>query len=347
LGGGVKRQLTTIALAHKNRLGDNDDMAGAFAHMSVADSLCDEPEFLISAGRIGEIARYAITKNKNFCELGSVSPDLPYLDFLNANSKGWANVMHYWKTADIIRSGVSCFAGKNLEDGDKLRALAWFFGYAAHVATDLTVHPVLAASGYPYATNAKGHRLCELNQDAYIFRKLNSEDPDDVRYIENCGIGSCGDPNDPAKLYPAVRELWTQCLSCISPPEVHMENGTAGPVSRPTPDVWFADYTKRVGEFVEQGGGFVLLFRDLLEKAGACLPESGEVDMKYITNLKTPTNLAVDYDTVFAMSLANVRKTWLELAAALAAPDQNVFALKNADLDTGEADDDKKQVFFA
>ena len=69
--------------------------------------------------------------------------------------------------------------------------------------------------------------------------------------------------------------------------------------------------------------------------------------MKYITNLKTPTNLAVDYDTVFAMSLANVRKTWLELAAALAAPDQNVFALKNADLDTGEADDDKKQVFFA
>ena len=81
-------------------------MAGAFAHMSVADSLCDEPDFLLSAGRIGEIARYAITKNKNFCELGSVSPDLPYLDFLNANSKGWANVMHYWKTADKV---LGCF----------------------------------------------------------------------------------------------------------------------------------------------------------------------------------------------------------------------------------------------
>lgn len=321
-------------------------MAGAFAHMSVADSLCDDPVFLMSAGRIGEIARYAVTKNKNFCELGSVCPDLPYLDFLSANSKGWANVMHYWKTSDIIRSGVSYFAGKRLEDEDKLRALAWLFGYAAHVATHLTVHPVLAASGYPYATNPKGHRFCELNQDAYIFRKLNSEDPDDVRYIENCGIGSCNDPNDSAKLHPAVRELWLNCLSCISPPEVHMENGAVEPVSFPTPDVWFADYTKRVGEFVEQGGGFVLLFRDILEKAGACLPESGEVDMKYITNLKTPTNQVVDYDTVFAMTLANVRKTWLELAAALAAPDQNVFALKNADLDTGEADDDKKQVFF-
>ena len=81
--------------------------------------------------------------------------------------------------------------------------------------------------------------------------------------------------------------------------------------------------------------------------AGACLPESGEVDMKYITNLKTPTNQTVDYDTVFAMTLANVRKTWLELAPALAPGDRSVFALKNADLDTGEADDDKKQIFFA
>jgi hypothetical protein len=126
-----------------------------------------------------------------------------------------------------------------------------------------------------------------------------------------------------------------------------MENGAAGPVSYPTPDVWFSDYTKRVGEFVEQGGGFGLLFRDVLESAGASLPESGEVDMQYISNLKTPTNQIVDYDTVFAMTLTNVWKTWLELAVALATPDQSVFALKNADLDTGEADDDKKQVFFA
>ena len=73
----------------------------------------------------------------------------------------------------------------------------------------------------------------------------------------------------------------------------------------------------------------------------------GIVDMKYITNLKTPTNQTVDYDTVFAMTLANVRKTWLELAPALAPGDRSVFALKNADLDTGEADDDKKQIFFA
>jgi hypothetical protein len=317
--------------------------------MSVADSLVDQPSFLSDLGKFGRIARYAVTKYKNFCELGSVSPDLPYLDLLHANSKGWANVMHYWKTSDIIRSGVGYFAGVNFgaQDDDNLRTLAWLFGYSAHVATDLTVHPVLAASGYPYATNPSGHRLCELNQDAYIFRKLNGEDAGDVHYIENCGIASCGDPNDPAKLQPAVRALWLQCLSGVIPSEVHMENGSPGPTSGPLPDVWFADYTKRLGEFVEQGGGFVLFFRDLLEAEGACLPSSGEVDMKYIKELKTPNGQATDYDAVFEMTLANVRSTWVELCGALAASDQKLFVLKNADLDTGLTDADRSQVFFA
>ena len=317
--------------------------------MLVVDTLSDEPAFLAGVGPIGEIARYTIEKYKSFCELGSVSPDLPYLDLLHGNSKGWANVMHYWKTADIIRAGISYFAGQNFEarDNRTLRALAWLFGYSAHVATDLTVHPVLAASGYPYATNPTGHRLCELNQDAYIFKKINGEDAADTRYVENCGIASCGDPNAPAKLHPAIRELWVRCLSGISPSGVQMENGAPGPTADPIPDVWFGDYTKRLAEFVEQGGGFLLFLRDLLESEGVCLPESGEVDMKYITNLKTPSNQATDYDSVFDLSLANVRSTWTQLAMALAARDQNVFALQNANLDTGVADDSGSQVFFA
>jgi hypothetical protein len=324
-------------------------MAGAFAHMSVADSLCNKPGFLETAGRMGEIARYAVTKYKNFCELGSVGPDLPYLDLLHGSSKGWANVMHYWRTGDIIRSGISDFAGKNLEvqDENTLCALAWLFGYSAHVATDLTIHPVLAASGYAYATNPTGHRYCELHQDVYIFRKLNGEDAGDIRYIENCGISSCTAPDNSGKLHLAIHDIWRRALSGISPSEVHMENGSQGPADEPTPDVWFHDYTTRLSEYVEQGGGFVLFFRDILESKGFCLPNSGEVDMKYIRNLTTPNGQLLDYDTLFDLALANVRKIWLQLLAALAARDQNVFALRNADLDTGKADDNGNQIFFA
>jgi hypothetical protein len=324
-------------------------MAGAFAHMSVADCLCDEPDFFGAVGRIGEISRYAVTKYKNFCELGAVSPDLPYLDVLHGDSKGWANVMHYWRTGDIVRAGVSYFSGKNLEvqDENNLCSLAWLFGYSAHVATDLTVHPVLVSSGYPYAANPSGHRHCELHQDAYIFKKLNGAEAGDVHYIENCGIDSCADPNAPDKIHPAVRGLWLACLSGIKPAEVNIENGSVGPTGSPAPDAWFHDYTTRLGEFVEQGGGFVLFLRDALESAGYCLPDSGEVDMKYIKDLRTPTGQLVDYNEVFDMAVTNVRTIWLQLAGALAAKDQAVFVLKNADLDTGEADDTGNQIFFA
>ena len=206
-------------------------MAGAFAHMLAVDEVCEDLDFLADLGHMGEVARYALEKNLNFCELGAVSPDLPYLDLLHGNSTGWANVMHYWKTADIIRSGAAYLSGKNLTEGspDALRALAWLFGYSAHVATDLTVHPVLAASGYPYATNPFWHRYCELQQDAYIFKKVHQMEARDLRPIEQCGLDSCCDPSDSAKLHPAIRDLWLHCLSGISPAEVHMANGSPGP----------------------------------------------------------------------------------------------------------------------
>ena len=317
--------------------------------MCLVDELGRSRDLFAGLGRAGEIIQYAIEDRLKFCELGSVGPDFPFLDFEHPNSKAWANVMHYWRTSDILRAGVSFIASKNLEvpDDGTLSAIAWLFGYSAHVATDLTIHPVLVASGYPYATNTFGHRYCELQQDAYMFRKLKHVDAPDARYIENCGIGFCNDPSDPDKLHPAVGELWLQCLSCISPSQVHIENGSPGPTSDPTPDVWFHHYTKRLGEIVEQGAGFILFFRDFLETEGLCLPKSGEVEMKYITELKTATGEDTNYDAVFESALNNVRSTWEELARAIAAKDQTLFVLKNANLDTGEADDNRQQVFVS
>jgi hypothetical protein len=49
--------------------------------MMVADSLCEEPDFLDSAGRIGEIAAYAVGEFQNFCELGHKSEQL--VDFFD------------------------------------------------------------------------------------------------------------------------------------------------------------------------------------------------------------------------------------------------------------------------
>jgi hypothetical protein len=203
------------------------------------------------------------------------------------------------------------------------------------------------ASGYPYATIPFGHRYCELQQDAYIFQTIHKMEARELRPIEQCGLDSCCDSGDFSKLHPAVRDLWLHCLSGITPGEVHMENGSEPPTADPTPDAWFHHYTKRLGEFVEQGGGFPIFLHGPLVAEAISLPLFKDVEMKYITQLKTPPGQDIDYDTVFSMTLDNIRSTWIQLARAIGAKDQTVFALNNADLDTGKMDDNGNQVFFA
>ena len=169
----------------------------------------------------------------------------------------------------------------------------------------------------------------------------------DVRPIEQCGIDDCCDSGDRSKIHPAVRDLWLHCLSGIVPADVHMQNGSPGPTSDPTPDAWFHAYTKRLGEFVEQGGGFPIFLHNIIEKEAATLPFFKDIERKDIDQLLTPPGQSVNYDAVFAMTLDNVRSTWRDLAIALGVPGEPVFALKNADLDTGKADDNGNQVFFA
>lgn len=75
--------------------------------MCIVDSLSVEPNLFAGTGRTGKIAKYAVEKHRNFCKLGAVSPDCPFLDYFSASSKGWGNVMHYWGTSDIIRQGIT------------------------------------------------------------------------------------------------------------------------------------------------------------------------------------------------------------------------------------------------
>lgn len=321
-------------------------MAGPFAHLMTVDSIVRTTPDLLD--EYGATVRFVLEKHLNFCELGAVSPDLPSIDFLHPGSKYWANIMHYWKTADVLRKGVSWFAGKDLADPSDQKALAWLFGYAAHVVTDLTVHPVLVASGFPYAEKPFDHRLCEVNQDAYIFRKLKGTDPETVAFIENCGISSCNDPSGDGKVFPAVRALWLYCLADIDLAQVHMKEGAITPNVPPTPDAWFSTYTTREAEFLEHHGGFILFLRGLVDAEALSLPPIDKVDVdKYISNLKTASLTPTDYDTVFASAVENVRRTWRELSAAFEARNQTLFTLNNADMDTGCIDGSDAQVFPA
>lgn len=283
----------------------------------------------------------ALMQFDNFCELGAVSPDCPYLKLLSADAACWANVMHYWKTADFIRRAVPYVYGLDFRVIDTQKCFAWLFGYTAHVVTDFTIHPVINLRVGPYEQNKKAHRLCEMNQDVYIFHKLGFGEVGTAEYIKRCGIESCADQADEDKLDPAIRKLWSQCLEAIPLNTIKMKDGLPAPQGPPDPDEWFHHYVMMIDKFAEEGGKFPWLCREITEAEGLVYPQLDEVDQSYIQNLKTPQNTLLNYDQVFEQARQNVMKTWRELGAALDNGDQNLFTLPNGDLDTGLAEDGK------
>jgi hypothetical protein len=313
-------------------------MAGTFAHITLVDSICQDADTLDSIITLTPAMKRALMQFTNFCELGAVSQDTPYLKLLSADSACWANVMHYWKTADFIRRAVPYVNALDFQHPPIKKCLAWLFGYTAHIVTDLTVHPVINLRVGPYEQNKLQHRLCELNQDVYIFHKLGFGDVSTAEYIENCGIGSCADAADDDKLDPAIRKLWCYCLEGYPLESIQMKNGLPAPDGPPDPDEWFAHYVDMIDKFAEEGGRFPYLMRECVEAEGLVYPQLNEVDQTFIQNLKTPDGTTASYDQVFERARQNVLATWGNLGAALDAGDQSLFTLPNGDLDTGFAD---------
>ena len=61
-------------------------MAGTFAHITLVDSLCQDADALDSIDTLSPTMKRALMQFNNFCELGAVSPDTPYLTLLSADS---------------------------------------------------------------------------------------------------------------------------------------------------------------------------------------------------------------------------------------------------------------------
>jgi hypothetical protein len=321
-------------------------MAGTFAHISIVDSLCDV-DILNDITTLTPAMKGALKTNLNFCELGSVSPDYPYLTFWDGNAQGWANVMHYWKTADFVRNGIPLVSRQGLGTLDKPRCIAWLFGYVAHLVTDLTVHPIVNERVGPYEQNKIQHRICEINQDVYIFKQLNHEDITAAEYIsdKNCGVASCGAVSNRDKLQPVVSRIWSSILEIIFLQDVAMKASAGKPNNAPDPDEWHEHFVALVDEASEKNGFLFPLARYVAETKGIAYPEYEHLDRSFIYNLKSPLGGTLGYDQVFRMAQDNVKKYWGELGAALVSKNPKDFTLPNADLDTG-LDEGGQSVFW-
>lgn len=128
-------------------------MPGAYAHITLVNML-REPKRLESIKSFPTDAISAILDYFKFCELGAVSPDYPYLALGDSNAKKWADEMHYTRTGSMIHAGVRLL--KNMQGESKRKGLAWLLGYSAHVATDVTIHPVVELKVGDYDNHKTG-----------------------------------------------------------------------------------------------------------------------------------------------------------------------------------------------
>lgn len=297
-------------------------MPGAYAHITLVNVARDTNR-LEDAG-VPVKAIQALLEHLRFCELGAVSPDYPYLHIGLNGSKRWADLMHYEKTGEPIKRGVE--AAKGLKSLDKAPVAAWLMGYAAHVVADLTIHPVVELRVGEYATNSKQHRICEMNQDAYIFRRLNLSDVGRSEHL-NSGIWRCCDAPDSGRLDGSIFSVWHHMLISSYPREYASNS----------PDIhaWHAGF-KRSVDLAEEGYRMPLFARHVAVDCGFTYPAAEDVDDTFIKNLETPDGV-MDYDSVFDKAINNVLAMWAVIGKALYEDSESYrVAIGNWNLDTGK-----------
>lgn len=298
-------------------------MPGAYAHITLVN-LLKEPRRLEAIADFPEPAIVAILDYFKYCELGSVSPDYPYLAIGDGRAAEWADLMHYTNTGAMIHAGVERL--RTLSGATQQKTFAWLCGYAAHVTTDVTIHPVVELKVGAYHTNQKGHRICEMHQDAYIFGRMNLDGIGLSEHLDS-GICQCG-ADDGSTLDPDIKAQWRYMLQTV-----HAKKYVA---NAPNKDRWHSSFRNVVDRFAEEGYRLLPLARHVGVNQGLTYPTADEIDMQYIQDLRVPGG-RMHYDDVFDKAISNVSEMWGTLARAVyAGNNAYATAIGNWNLDTGK-----------
>lgn len=306
-------------------------MPGAFAHITLVNILKETQRLEAIPSFPIQIIPWLL-KSFKFCELGAVSPDYPYLAITDKNSLQWADNMHYTRSGEMIYAGIKHV--KNMDEGlPKRKAIAWLLGYAAHMITDVTIHPIVELKVGPYAKNKTAHRRCEMHQDSYIFQRLNLSGIGISEHFES-GIRTCGTEGT---MDPVISTLWSQMFNEVHP-VAFIEN---------PPDIskWHSAFDFMVNKIGEEGYRLLPLARHVSVSRGLTYPNPDEVDAQYIVDLSTPEG-PMHYDDIFDRAVSNVGNAWAVIANAIVADDTAYKeAIGNWNFDTGR-DQNEKLVYW-
>jgi len=299
-------------------------MPGAYAHITMVN---------IAHGLVRRDAdtpanvRIASSDYLKFVELGGVSPDYPYLDALSGSASSWADDMHYTNTTDMIKSGAARVA--KMQGGLQTKCLAWLLGYAAHVAGDVTIHPIVEGKVGEYKTHKKQHRVCEMHQDAYIYTermKLGAIGLSEHLDSTTSGIMSCHRSDDPSRIDEAILDLWMGMFEDVYP--------DAFATQPPNIDSWHAKFGPRV-DIIEEGDALPPFAHHIAASQGLTYPEAADLE-EFINALETPEG-EMTYDVIFDRACTNIIALWRKIGLAVETDNIDTLAdLTSWNLDTGK-----------
>lgn len=306
-------------------------MPGAYAHIAVVN---DAQKRAGSAGLRDQTAA-ALGRHLKFAELGAVSPDYPYLAPLHPAQKKWADAMHYTSTATLLRTGVA--AVSKLAAREKPKATAWFLGLAAHMTTDMTIHPVVELRVGPYKGNEDDHRRCEMHQDAFIFpRVMNVGDTGSSEHLAT-GIATCHAAHDEDEIDPVIGQLWTQMLAATYPEELNQDG--------PEPSTWHCGFRNILNTLAKASHLFPFA-RHVSADLNISYPVAADIDPSYVTQLQTPEG-PMDYQTIYERARGNVLAVWKGLDEALVHGGSDALdRIEDWNLDTGRSLQTERLVFW-
>lgn len=298
-------------------------MPGAFAHITAVNEAFQNSALQLLS-EMPMQAKRILSSQQEYVELGAVSPDYPYLALMDKPQNKWADLMHYEKSGGVIRAAVRHIVELPPEERDK--AFAWLCGYTAHVIADITIHPVVERKVGPYEENKAAHRICEMNQDAYIWQRLNLGEiglADRVRL----NIGACTAPGSD-ELCRTVKHVWGLSLQ-DNYPDIFVQ-------TPPDFNKWHNGF-QSVVDNADEGHRLFPFARHVAAGLGVLYPNHNEVDFSFINGLDTPKGIK-NYDEVFDLAVVNIRKYWTFIAQAVFT-DRVLDEILDWNLDNGLAPD--------
>ncbi len=307
-------------------------MPGPYAHITLIHELVQsnrlESIFSTSSGFEAALKEYF-----PYCVLGAVSPDYPNLVTWNGGALQWADAMHCTRACEMMVYGIRRVRGAKGAARDKL--LAWLLGYCSHVTADVTIHPVVQAKVGVYAENQRQHRICEMNQDSYIYRRMNLGE---IGESDNFAltVAQCSNSEDRSLLDRDIVVLWESMLEYV-----HPELFYALP---PDCSSWYREF---VASTIRSGTDPMRLF-PLAEVIAARMelayPAFDMVDRQYVEDLplqqERPSYLHYDY--IFSRAVGNIAAVWGVVEQAVYADDPvQLPQFGDWSLDTGRDEHDR------